>query len=475
MAEIHLVSFDTDRIKEYVFATEKLREIRGASRLLDQLNESDRMEKFIRSINPDHKAIFFGGGSGAVLAPSKEAAEKLIAAVEELYHRETVTASISGAAVPLNPGTETSGFGKRIEAAAFQLRRVKDKKARRIQASMEAFTQPCQVCERYPAIQVVTNEPLCDSCAIKRKVDEDHRRVEPRAIQDLEELGALAHPSGYIGFIYADGNNMGDLLMRLPDTQSYKKMAEGLRQLVTALPKQSTGSYEVLLAGGDDLMMVTTGETAIQTALGIARHFEQEIQKLLSSIELSGEKQRTLSVAVVLAHANFPITAFRSLAEQLLKRAKRRCAEEGYTTSAIDFMVVTSAGSSDLATHRDEVLTQKSFAFPHGNRQIRLTQRPYTLDEVNKLIDHICAFKENDFPQSQLQFLYEGIFQSQAEAIYRWGKVVGRAKKKHREALENFYQDFGDNAGELPPWKRGEENVQYTTALGDLVEIYQFV
>ena len=38
--ESFLVSFDTDRIKEYVFATDKLREIRGASYLLTQLNES---------------------------------------------------------------------------------------------------------------------------------------------------------------------------------------------------------------------------------------------------------------------------------------------------------------------------------------------------------------------------------------------------------------------------------------------------
>ena len=40
-----LVSFDTDRIKEYIFATGRLREIRGASAILDELNRLDMVEK----------------------------------------------------------------------------------------------------------------------------------------------------------------------------------------------------------------------------------------------------------------------------------------------------------------------------------------------------------------------------------------------------------------------------------------------
>ena len=36
--EWSVLSFDTDRIKKYIFATSKLKEIRGASALLDSLN-----------------------------------------------------------------------------------------------------------------------------------------------------------------------------------------------------------------------------------------------------------------------------------------------------------------------------------------------------------------------------------------------------------------------------------------------------
>ena len=38
MNEKYIVAFDTDQIKKYVFATDALKEIRGASALLDELN-----------------------------------------------------------------------------------------------------------------------------------------------------------------------------------------------------------------------------------------------------------------------------------------------------------------------------------------------------------------------------------------------------------------------------------------------------
>jgi hypothetical protein len=181
---------------------------------------------------------------------------------------------------------------------------------------------------------------------------------------------------------------------------------------------------------------------------------------------------------MVLAHATFPIAAFQRLASQLLKRAKQRCAEEGYQTSAIDFMVVTAAGSSDVGTSREAALTEQAFVFPHGDRGVRLTQRPYTVQEAKQLVDMIQQFKREGFPRSQLQFLYEGLFHSQVEAVYRWGMVAGRVKPVHQRLMEQFTRVFGDEPSGLPPWRKevarsGES--MHTCAFGDLVEIYQFV
>src|SRR5437762_2917145 len=59
-AEEHMVllTLDTDLVKNYVFATSKLREIRGASALLDEINE----RRIPEIIGPE-RVVYAGGGT----------------------------------------------------------------------------------------------------------------------------------------------------------------------------------------------------------------------------------------------------------------------------------------------------------------------------------------------------------------------------------------------------------------------------
>ena len=497
-----LVAFDTDRIKEYVFATDKLREVRGASRLLTILNEGapdakaeqSLTEKEIQQVSPDYQRVFFGGGSGAVLVPSQDEALKVVQAVESLYQRKTFNGSITGVCLPLARAPETEGFGASMALARLKLREKKDENAHRLLPGIRPYTQPCAACERHPAVTVspIDQAPLCQSCTAKREAFKEYRDKSAQdAPDDLEALGEVARPPGYIGFIYADGNSTGEWTERLSSVKQYKDFAEGLNALVQsavrdALEKyphrrqkdQEVRPYETLLVGGDDLMLVTAGDVAFSVALEIANTYEAGSVKVLQSAGLPSERPLTLATGLVLAHASFPMAAFNRLARQLCRRAKQRCAEVDYREGALDFMVVTAAGSSDLKIARDDVLTQHSFAFSHGPREVRLTQRPYTLTEARKLLEHTQTFKGANFPRSQLQLLYEGLFHSQIEAVYRWGKVAGRVdEKKHYPVMKKFYESFGDRSGGFPPWRQGDNprGVDFTSALGDLVEIYPFV
>ncbi len=490
----YLVSFDTDRIQEYVFATDKLREVRGASYLLDKLNR-ELSWKEVQTLCSEQ--VFFAGGAGAVLTSSPEHAAAVILAIEALYRREAFTASITGVSVPLAPATRTNGFGKRMELAALRLREKKDHKARRTLATIEPYTQTCTACERYPATRVspVDQRPVCDSCHTKRETARKHRSkqaeesAEAQLAEELNDLGELSRPPGYIGFIYADGNNMGSSLEQLQSMEDYRTYSFKLNELIESsvdgsLQKHSARNgilpYEKLLVGGDDLMLVTTGDIALPVALDIAEAFQNGSPNLPKAVNRPDDTPHTMGVSVVLAHANFPIAAFLRLAKQLLKNAKRRCAEKEYKTSAIDFMVVTASGSSDVKTHREEVLSQESFAYPHIDRLARLTQRPYTLPEAKNLLRHLQKFKRENFPRSQLQFLHEGLFHSYYEAFYRWCKVAGRARKEHRNLMIDFHREFSGLNG-VPPWRSGiirwgknAGKQGYTSALGDLIEVYPF-
>lgn len=484
-----LVCFDTDRIKEYVFATDKLREVRGASRLLTELNSPMELERVIRPVCPECEIVFAAGGSAVLLAPSEAKAREIINVVEVSYIRRTFAGSITGATIPLSPATRSEGFGKRVAVAWLKVREAKDEKARRLLPGIEPYVQPCMACERHPASKVsrLDRSAVCESCDAKRETFHQHR--DEKAPEDLNALGAVARPPGYIGFIYSDGNNIGERLKQLGRADKYAAFADMLDCLiqktvsdVLAKPPRRKGEeqvrpHEKLLVGGDDLMLVTTGDIGLSAALEITATFEQDSLRILREAGLPEDPPLTLGTAVVLAHASFPMAVCYNLAGQLLKRAKQRCAEEGYRTGAIDFMAVTAAGSSDVNTLRKEVLTQESFVFPHGDRQIRLTQRPYTLGQARTLLECVKTFKKAKFPRSQFQYLYEGLFHSQADAVYRWLRVGGRVAEEQRDTLDTFHAAFGDADRVLPPWRRDNNppGIDQTTALADLIEIYQFV
>src|SRR5918992_4376047 len=131
-----LVSFDTDRIKDYLFATPDLKKIRGASTLLDVLNRAD-LEQLklvnrgikdttrivIRAICPHINAddIITVGGMAMAMVPEHSASD-VITAVESLYRRETVTAGITGTSLPITEDDLKQKFGERVAEVSARLR-----------------------------------------------------------------------------------------------------------------------------------------------------------------------------------------------------------------------------------------------------------------------------------------------------------------------------------------------------------------
>lgn len=69
-----LVALDTDHIKQYVFGTDKLKEIRGASSILDRLNRPG-MKDIAEGVDPNAQLIYANGGSGLFVVDTNKADE----------------------------------------------------------------------------------------------------------------------------------------------------------------------------------------------------------------------------------------------------------------------------------------------------------------------------------------------------------------------------------------------------------------
>ena len=496
-----LVCFDTDQIKEYVFHTGRLKSIRGGSALLTSLDVQRKKqleERFGR-----HNLVYCAGGSGAVLVDTEDEADALVAEIEREFRNATITGSTTAIALP-PPAPDIADFGKRMEEASNRIGAAKAAKAELGSLPFEPYLRPCGECGQYPATirtSDAPNTPLCDTCKTKREwgaegKEGSFREFTEFATQrnpshtwktaknplDLDTIGGLSSPPNYIGLISLDGNQMGKCLHALGDVEHYKSFSRNLQdftnhQIFSALtrygvprPSEQDGNshsdtafpFEIVLVGGDDVVLITAADLALDIALTIATGFEENsVRDVLAPLEL-GDKL-TMAGGVVLAHADFPLLAMHNLAEQAQKEAKKACTAGGYKTGAIDFLVV-SGGADNLETSREKL--------PH--------RRPYELTDLKKLLGYGRKFKTNNFPTSQLQQMYHSLFVSSGSAQLACISALAYfAQKKDQNQfslLKQFFADFGvKDGGNLPPWDDRRRNGRNVSALTDLVELYPFI
>jgi hypothetical protein len=516
-----LLTLDTDLVKNYVFATSKLREIRGASALLDEINEI-RIREIIDPKPTDPKrperVVYAGGGTALAELEDSDEADALIKEVERLYRRETISAEVTGAWIEV-PDSRVL-FGEAVNELNYKLRARKEAKLPRRSVVTSPVLKVCESCGLYPAARrsEAKDNLICDPCALKRQANRQVRKgkvrsrlaelleyagsqgkwpdisIEENAPQDFNDIGAVATPKGYIGFIYCDGNRMGDLLSKLGTRESFKEFSVGVRQILQeitfaallkhfpdqrCLPdhkRKPVLPFEIIFIGGDDMVLVVAADKAIELAIYLCQEFELRTRPLLEQVGRPAQREHlSLSAAVVLAHASLPIYHLQSIADDLLKSAKRegqrRNEADNVEVGHIDFHVVTASASEAPLLMRKTDWTREEGA-------IRLTERPYTAEDLQRLLGRIRALKQTGFPSSKLQMLYESILGgSKVQAMFRWAFVAGRAKRNkepERDQMRKLFEFFLDGTGPVIwPWRECKPG-RLSTPMLDVAELYDF-
>ncbi|RMH08668.1 MAG: hypothetical protein D6704_02665, partial [Nitrospirae bacterium] len=168
MAEpTHLVIFDADRIKDFVFATGRLKEIRGGSQLVRDGSDAEQLKENLGLT--DEEIVFAEGGAGVLQFTERERAEEKARALERFYrtvtHGATLTAVVQSAA----------SFREAKQAGDRRLRMAKEDRRRRWQTAHSPFSRACESCGARPAVMNYepSGVPLCEWCYAKRTRSDD--------------------------------------------------------------------------------------------------------------------------------------------------------------------------------------------------------------------------------------------------------------------------------------------------------------
>lgn len=550
----YLVVIETQKVKSYLFASPFLRETRGASIRLDLLNRKYTVEALKKFDPGQYQKVYLGGGSGRVLFQEKTHAECFRNTILELYRNKTVTGQVAVEIVDREEneaGPENFAFW--VGRGVRECQKNKLGRIEWLSSLAGRWIRPCSSCGQEPAERMLTEwgeHHLCQSCLIKRKevnelylkirpglIDErilekssilktrytgesifstlaDYIEAEKRRIrlpQEFEELGNVSRPANYMGFIYADGNRMGEVVKHLGDKfpadadamQAYAAFSEisdqatreaaveavlaevKIRKIPDVPPEiqAQIGTAELcylpaefILAGGDDLMLVVPVQHALPTAALFLEKFQEKTRQLQEEYVADGRLSKvfagpglTASAGVVLAHTSYPVCDLMNLAGELMKLAKKkaaRLATQGEAIGTLDFMVVSEASSEPV---KDRRRAEYSLG-----KKVQRTERPYTTAETWELLKTIRQFQESQVPRTKLKALYPVLFlnpmQSQFEAL----RLKERLKTTGDLEAGSPLGDLINGQLRRFPFRENPDNT-WSTPLTELIELYDFV
>lgn len=493
-----LVAFDTDRIKEYVFATGILKEIRGASSLLDTLNRRE-MPKYVKGT-----CWYAHGGGGLFLVENEHVAKDSITQVQQLYRERTGgAATITGTYLKLPDGFDE----QQGDIQALQVWKQLSQKLAFAKASNPTYhtavTHPLlrfgDTDGTFYATEPHPNEPgslISRVSAIKFKyASQPGGKSRP---EDFAAIAAVSAPQNYFALVVADGDNMGKVLETCTTLPRMKRAAESIYAILSksideAVDRLDLPShhYDVLLQGGDDLVLAVPAQTALPLSMIIAEEFSRRCRQEL-------KQDLTLSTAIVWAHTAFPFGAWQEIAHSALAFTKRQRTLDRLRREQqelpelpleplINFLVISSANHLDFEQWYTETLMRDKAE--DGYRIVR-TLRPYTLNRLERLLRYRRTIQ--GISRSKLEALRRAVFQpSQQQAMLDALRVLAHWRDETtRQTILKFVYELVDSyhgpqshpimfpfqlTNEPDEFDPEEIIKVYRTPLVDLAELWDFI
>lgn len=524
-----VIVIDTPSIKKYVFGTDPLNEIRGASARLDWLNQSE-MERCLKE-HPGMgrvEKVYANGGSAQFLVHSCDAITIKAACASMVRYIREQTGGEVGVVYGIAPLTDGVSYREAVRMARFQLRCQRDFATFHRSASLIPIMMGCESNPDLPATHISREGDILSKSSYEKA--EEGRETRRRGLWNgwmehlantgpwpareswpelrcgrTTEIGDCSSWNGYLGVVYADGNAMGKFVQAIDDPKIFHQFSrivdESIREACFAALDQTLAkeidkvrktfeeqdSFEplaadILLLGGDDLLVAVPSDRALDFALMVTNGFERLTKEKIANLpdaearffsDRFKSEGFTISCGVAVARSNYPFYLALDLAEQLLKNAKRQDSYVGQDTertpARIDFHVVAGANSYALEQVREDTYRVLTDA--------RRTLRPLSCSQLAMLRTSIKELDAVKFPHSKLHELQEAaLAATESQAEWRIRDIFARSRhgrdRSQRRALWEAVKRLCPQGYDFDfPWfKKGNQRL---LCVADLVDAHR--
>lgn len=459
----YLYSASVQGIQNFIFQTNRLKDIVGASELVEQicttafgellgrLSEGRDPNKLVKIANDDNWIV---GAAGKIdyLFCNKQECEQIVRDFPRKVVEMAPGITLSQAVVEIRAdGTPTvDSYSKDIEEA---LKELKNRlRAQRNKASRSASLGLIGI-KRAPSTGMpgvkAEGGSLIDEASKKKRASAPTLPLSRKAFGDgiverniAYDIGQMAGRNNWIALIHADGNGVGRVVEQVgKNLEEMKKFSACLDSITTAASRhaydevknlfdwdqnseQTTDIIPIrpIVLGGDDLTMICRADIAIKYTQCYLEEFEKQSKAQLGALEVGAESKKILEsgltacAGIAFIKLSYPFHYAVDLAEKLCGEAKKKAKDinSDLAPSCLMFHKVRDSFVSDFSDIIErELQPSDKLSFVNGPYYCEAKDKRETIESLVSKVALLRDSKEGRAVKSHLrqwlQLLHENV------------------------------------------------------------------
>jgi len=437
----YLYGASVQGIQDFIFKTNKLQEIVGASEIIKSIGDV-----FTENYQPNEILLNAAGNIKAVF--SEEACNGVVESFPKKIMQNAYGVTLSQAVVKMS--------GERVTQDEINLLE------QRLKVQRNKVFIPLDLSLNIMALNPSTSKPVVTYKNIQEKSTPLDRATEQKIeankaffaknknLKEFKNLSEMSNGKNKIAIIHADGNGLGMLIPKLHEQR--KKLSEFSKALDSATKtafsraKNDEMSIRDVILGGDDMVVICNANDALPFTKNFLAYFEEETEKQTGS-------KLTACAGIAYTNEKYPFHYAVSLAESLCDASKKHAKniDPELAPSCLMFHNIQSANFESWNKFIEDELTIKN-----EKNDIRCDFGPYYINQTGEVlirdfINTLEAYRCDGSPISRLRAWLGELYNSREyadrmlERINEMAEMSGNWKSCIMEKnLRNFNKDLSN-------------------------------
>lgn len=470
----YLYGASVQGIQQFIFSTNKLREISGASEIVEYIC-TDFLKNRLRELDSYQEANLLLGAAGNIkyIFDSDEACKRFVYDFPRLVMEMAPGITISQAVLPLEGGLKRCSLQALEDLLKVQRNRLVAQHGTgwMISERSRKTGAPARHTEgkdRVSEAQFKKTEKAKDGS--QRLLEKIVEQVKiPKNIHSYEMEDLLGGTeSGWIAVIHADGNNLGKKIIDLADKVSPDKMKDAFREMSQRLEYATVAAAQrafktlrwkegaklpirPVVLGGDDMTVIMDGRYAMEFTQCFLKAFEEETKRQFSSYQKDFgvdifEKGLTACAGIAFVKPKYPFHYAVSLAEKLCTQAKKVSKMSEEAPSCLLFHKVHSSFVEEYDAIVDRELTAGNVQFDFGPYFLRECNDPQNCySTIDQLLTWVRCVQERDAPAAPLREWLNDLKVNRGRADQAMTRIQSLNKKYiNKLSLDEWHRSRGN-------------------------------